>query len=71
MTLAEALRELGSRKLYARNASEAAPAWAWAGAFVRRSQLRRKVKITPEGIALPNGQLLYRFADSEPGGKTR
>ena len=33
--------------------------------------LRRKVKITPEGIALPNGQLLYRFADQEPRGEPK
>src|SRR3990167_9580224 len=55
-TLAEALKELGERVLR--------PTYTPVKGL--RDPLRRKVQITAEGIALPNGQLLYRFADREP-----
>ena len=70
MTLAEALKELGNRRLLAPD--KILPQHpAFLPYSLDRNVLRRKVQITAEGIALPNGQLLYGFADSEPGGKTR
>ena len=78
ITLDAALRELGDRQVLVPQENEfpflkrLEPVSAKRLVpFLDGRSLRRKCRITAEGIELPSGQLLYRFADQEPRGEAR
>lgn len=65
MTLAEALKELGDDRRYVEEWESYFTSAGYILFTCSPSWLAQAVQITQEGIALPNGQLLYRFADKD------